>query len=392
MSPILPTRTSARAFGLHVLLPLAAAFATATSGPAGAQDTTGDVAGPKNPVLQSVLDSARTALDAPGAVAAVLLPDGTAWAGATGFAAPDAPTTPDTPFELGSITKTYTAAVALSLVSDGTLALDDRLSGWYPEIPGADRITVRQLLNHTHGLHDPMQEPDFVPAVLQNPARTWTLDDHLARMGDSTFAPGEGWAYSNIGFHLLGAILERESGVPLADLFRSRLLDPLALEDTWFAASGPDPRTAAAAFIDVTGDGDPDPISLMMPWTAFRSSAGAAGAMVATASDTARWLHLLHAGAVLSTAEWNQMTAWVDRPDGNLYGLGLLRLEREQGPLVGHKGNSAGYSAGAFHDPASGITVAVLTNAHAVDVTEMVVALLQAAAEGLSPPSPDDDR
>lgn len=73
------------------------------------------------------------------------------------------------------------------------------------------------------------------------------------------------------------------------------------------------------------------------------------------------------------------MTAWVDRPDGNRYGLGLLRIEGGDTPLIGHKGNSAGYSASVFHDPASGITVAILTNAHAVDVTPIGYSLLEAA-------------
>lgn len=330
--------------------------------------------------LQTALDSARTALDAPGATAAVIFPDGTLWSGASGIAAPDAPATPDTPFELGSITKTYTATLVLQLVADGTLALDAPLARWYPDVPGADRITVRQLLNHTHGLHDPMQEPDFVPAILQNPVRVWTVDDHLSRMGDPGFQPGEGWAYSNIGFHLLGAIVGKATGSTLSDLFEHRLLEPIGLEDTWYAASHPDRRPLAAAFIDVTGDGTPDPVSLMMPWTAFRSSAGAAGAMVATAPDAARWLHALATSEVLEGEEWSQMTSWIDRPDGNRYGLGLLRLELEEGPLVGHKGNSAGYSAGAFHDPASGITVAVLTNAHATDVTSAILALFEIAS------------
>jgi D-alanyl-D-alanine carboxypeptidase len=329
--------------------------------------------------FQAVLDPMTASLGAPGASAAVILPDGTVWTGVSGIRAPGFPTDPVTPFELGSVTKTYTAALALRLVADGVIALDDPLSRWHPDLPGAERITVRQLLNHTHGLHDPMQEPDFVPAVLQNPVRVWTLDDLLERMGEPEFPPGEGWAYSNIGFHLVGSILERETNEALGALFRVRLLGPLGLADTWYVAHEGPGRPMAEAFIDITGDGSPAPVSLMMPWTAFRSSAGPAGAMVATASDAARWLHALVGGGVLAEEEWAGMTAWVDRPDGNRYGLGLLRLEGKNGALIGHKGNSAGYSASAFHDPGTGITVVVLTNAHATDVTPAVLALLRAA-------------
>jgi len=82
------------------------------------------------------------------------------------------------------------------------------------------------------------------------------------------------------------------------------------------------------------------------------------------------------------------MTNWTDRPDGYRYGLGLLQIDAGSGDpgqrrsLIGHKGNSAGFSASAFHDPASGTTVVVLTNAHATDVTPAVEALMRVADEG----------
>ncbi len=332
--------------------------------------------------LQPVLDSARAALGAPGATAAVLCADGTLWSGASGIGRPGAPASVRTAFELGSVTKTYTAALVLRLVAEGRLSLEDRLARWYPEIPGAEEITLERLLNHTHGLHDPVQEEDFVPSVLQDPSRVWTADDLLARMRDPYFAPGAGWRYSNTGFHLVERIVERVGSSPLSLLLRERLLEPLELEATWYGGVDSIGAPLAAAFIDVNEDGSPEPVSLVMPWTAFRTSAGAAGAVIATALDAARWVHALVTGGVLEEPEWRRMTAWVDRPDGNRYGLGLLRLEREEGPLLGHKGNSAGYSASVFHAPADGTTAAVLTNAHATDVTPAVVALVEAAGAG----------
>jgi D-alanyl-D-alanine carboxypeptidase len=307
-----------------------------------------------------------------------MFPDGTLWAGASGTASPNRPVTSETAFELASVSKTYTAGTVLKLVAEGLLDLDDRLARWYPDLPGADGITVERLLNHTHGLHDPLQDPDYVPAVLQAPGKAWTLDDVLARMGSPHFAPGEEWRYSNTGFHLLGGIVEAVTGSAFEDVLRTHLLDPLGLGSTWYGAPDPEGVTVAAAYIDPAGSGSPQPVSLLMPWTAFRTSAGPAGAVIATASDAARWLHALATGAVLGESEWRRMTSWVDRPDGNGYGLGLLRLEQEGRPLIGHKGNSAGYSASVFHDPAVGVTVAVLTNAHGVDVTPVVVSLLEA--------------
>jgi D-alanyl-D-alanine carboxypeptidase len=334
----------------------------------------------QDPSLQVVLDSARASLGIPGAAAAVVFADGSMWEGASGLARPGAPVRPTTAFELGSVSKVYTATTVLTLVAEGRLGLEDRLARWLPDLPGSGSITLAQLLNHTHGLHDPLQEPDFVPAVLGNPSKMWTLDDVVTRMRGPHFEPGAEWRYSNTGFHILGAIIEAVTDSTFADVLSARILDPLDLADTWYGPHDPDGRAVAAAYIDPSDSGVPQPVSLMMPWTAFRTSAGPAGAVVSTATDAARFLHELATGSILGEAEWNRMTCWVDRPDGHRYGAGLLRIEHEGGPLLGHKGNSAGYSASAFHDPSRGITAVVLTNAHAVDVTPIVTALLQTAA------------
>jgi D-alanyl-D-alanine carboxypeptidase len=329
--------------------------------------------------LQDVLDSATASLHVPGAAAAVVFADGTTWAGASGLAAPGTPVSPGTAFELGSISKVYTATIILHLVAEGRLELDCRFGKWLPGLPGSESITLAQLLNHTHGLHDPLQEPDFVPTVLRDPAREWTLEDVVARMRTPYFEPGADWRYSNTGFHILGAIVEAVTDSTFADVLRARVLEPLELADTWYGPVDPVGTSLAAAYIDPSGSGVPQPVSLMMPWTAFRTAAGPAGAVISTASDAARFLHELVTGSVLREAGWNRMTSWVDRPDGHKYGAGLLRVEHDGRPLLGHKGNSAGYSASAFHDQERGITAVVLTNAHAVDVTPIVTALLRTA-------------
>jgi len=319
--------------------------------------------------------------------AAVVFADGTAWEGAAGFAGPGSPATVATAFELGSVTKMYTGALVLSLAAEGRLRLEDPLARWFPEVPGAEAITVRHLLNHTHGLHDPLQEPDFVPSVLAEPTRSWTLEDVLARMGEPHFEPGDGWRYSNTGFHLLGAIVEEITTSSFGAALRACLLNSPGLGSTWYGAEDPEDLPVAAAYIDPSGSGEPQPVSLFMPWTAFRTSAGPAGAVVAKAGDAARFLHRLATGSLLTRESWDEMTSWVDRPDGHRYGLGLLRIEEEGRLLLGHKGNSAGYSASVFHDTSTGITVAVLTNGHAVDVTPIAIGLLDAAAaQGQSDP------
>lgn len=329
--------------------------------------------------LQFVLDSARTSMEIPGAAACVIFTDSSMWEGVSGLARPGSPVNVSTAFELGSVSKIYTANTVLKLMEEDRLNLEDRLYTWFPNIPNSGSITITQLLNHTHGLHDPLQEPDFVPAIMEDPTKMWTLDDLISRMQDPYFEPGAGWHYSNIGFHILGAIIEAVTDSTFNEVLSARVLKPLKLDNTWYGSQNPEGKDLAAAYIDPLGSGDPKPVSLLMPWTAFRTSAGPAGAVVSTATDAARFLHGLMTGSVLEEAEWNRMTNWVDRPDGYRYGAGLLQIKNEGKFLLGHKGNSAGYSASAFHDQSLGITVIVLTNGHAVDVTPIVTTLLRIA-------------
>ncbi|WP_373492949.1 serine hydrolase domain-containing protein [Aquiflexum sp.] len=327
--------------------------------------------------LQVVLDSARTSMEITGAAACVIFKDSSMWQGVSGLARPGSSVSTNTAFELGSISKIYTATTVLKLVAEGRLNLDDRLYTWFPNLPSSESNTITQLLNHTHGLHDPLQESDFVPAIMGTPTKIWTLDDLLTKMKDPYFEPGAGWHYSNTGFHILGAIIEAVTDSTFSDVLSTQVLKSLKLDNTWYGAHDPVGKELAVAYIDPFGSGDLKPVSLMMPWTAFRTSAGPAGAVVSTASDAAQFLHGLMTGSVLEEAEWNRMTNWVDRPDGYKYGAGLLHIKNEGRFLLGHKGNSAGYSASAFHDQSQGVTIVVLTNAHAVDVTPIVTTLLQ---------------
>jgi D-alanyl-D-alanine carboxypeptidase len=333
--------------------------------------------------LQATLDSARTRLGARGAAAALVTVDGRVWTGASGEAARGVPLTPETPFEIGSVTKTYTAAVLLRLTERGLLELDRPVSAWVPGAPRGDSVTLRQLLSHTAGVPDHMQAPATIPMLIGDPARRWAPHELLdIAAGEPAFAPGAGWAYSSTGFVVAGLAAEAAAGRPFHELLRE-VLDELGLEGTFLAPQEGVPESRAHAFLDVNGDGTPEDLSALLPPDAFLTAAWVAGALVAPAIEVARWTHALHTGGVLSAASYDEMTRLVERPDGRRYGLGLLVEERADGSRrLGHKGNSTGYSAVTWHVPAAGVTVAVLTNAHAVDVAPAAEALLTALSAG----------
>ena len=141
-----------------------------------------------------------------------------------------APVTPDTGFRLASVSKQFTAAAILLLAEDGKLTLDDSVRRWLPSLPATtDKVTLKQLLDHTGGLID---YEDLIP-----PEQTAQLDDQdVLRMLSATprsyFAPGSAYRYSNTGYVLLGLVVEKASGKTLQDFLAQRIFKPLHMDHT----------------------------------------------------------------------------------------------------------------------------------------------------------------
>ena len=185
------------------------------------------------PWLQNAIDSQRVAWKVPGVSAAVILGDGSRWAGVSGRSSvvPDQSVAPATSFVVGSITKTFVASLILELRDDGLLALDDPLSLWLPDYPNSAGITLRQLLSHTSGVFDYFAHPDYPEAVFSDPSRSWAPEEILATFPHAPyFAPGTGYRYSNTNFVLLGLVAEAAGGAPIGQQLRTRFWQPLGLE------------------------------------------------------------------------------------------------------------------------------------------------------------------
>jgi D-alanyl-D-alanine carboxypeptidase len=338
-----------------------------------------DVEPDRHARLAAVLDSLRSASGATGMSAAVILPDETMWAGASGEAWSGMPATPETMFDIGSITKSYTAALVLRLAAEGRLSLHDSIGKWVPELVAGGAATVRDLLQQTSGIADYASHPDFLAAIRAGIAGPWAPADNLRYVGAPRFPPGERWEYSNTNFLLLGLAAQRAAGRPYAELLRTRLLDSLGLTSTYVAGDDVIPPMRAHAYLDFTGDGLPDDLSALVPDPAFTRGAGGAGAIVATAADLARFARAYYAGAIVPPALRQPFAGRVERGDGWRYGFGLIEAPDDSGVLLGHLGNTAGQSAGVWHDPESNITVALLSNLHAVRLDAPVRRLLEAA-------------
>ncbi|MCP3801368.1 beta-lactamase family protein [Allokutzneria sp. A3M-2-11 16] len=265
-------------------------------------------------------------------------------------------------FRVGSSTKTVMATLVLQLVAEGELALADPVEKWLPgEVPGGKAITVRMLLNHTSGLADYTADPAVVPSIVGKGRRGWTSAELLA-VGvkhDPLFAPGTKWDYSNTNYAAIGALLERVTGVSLADLVRDRIARPLNLAHTYYAADPawrgrhvrgyePDaehmPPGVPAEFRDFAGprrDGHVDVSGNDLSW------GGAAGAVVSTAWDLARFHTALMSGKLLPAAQLAEMRTTVpvlpEQPDGPGYGLGIQTGTTPCGTFWGHDAGIPGY-------------------------------------------------
>lgn len=338
--------------------------------------------------LQLELDRLRKKLAIPGVSVTIIFRDGTAWTGTSGFAdiVKNVPVAPDTGFALGSVSKTYTAALILALADEGRITLDTSARTYLPDATSLDaRITIRQLLDHTSGLDDYFLHPPIDKALQGKRSAAWTTEQTLKYVGKPYFPPGRGWHYSNTNYLYLGLIAERITGTTVAEALRTRFLDPNGLEATWYQAVEKAPIQVAHAYRFANAKASAKPIDLsdgtaVSPFTSVVTAAAAAGSMAATSADAAHWARLLYTGELLgpvTTAEMVAGAAGTARYEPRVpYGLGVQVVTIDGRPTVGHSGRLLGSRAVIRHLPMERTTIAVLTNQSRVDPGTIVSRLL----------------
>jgi D-alanyl-D-alanine carboxypeptidase len=344
------------------------------------------------PAIQAALtvrlDDLRATYGLPGVSAAILFADGSSWLHASGLAdvAGERPVTEETAFAVASISKTFLAALILTLVEDGKLGLEASVRTYLPSLPIDDAITVRQLLDHTSGLHDFFDALDIDDALLVDRVRVWTAQDALGYVGKPYFEPGRGWHYSNTNYLILGLLAEEIGGEPLADQLRARFFVPLGLDRTYYQGvenprgplalayrfSGPGPDLAPIPLTDGTG---------VVPFTSVVTAAGSAGSIASTAEDLVVWARKLYGGRVLTVASQSAMlddvaTTAPFKPSMP-YGLGVQAPTIDGRPTLGHSGRLLGSRAVVRWLSSEGIAVAVLTNQSRIDPNVLVRDLLR---------------
>ena len=345
--------------------------------------------------LQKTLDLVRSGGQYPGTSAAVVFPDGSIWTGVSGSAvlSPQAPVTTDTLFSIGSISKTFVAALIGRLAQAGTVGLDDPLAKYVADFPNAAKITLRQLLNHTSGIQDLFDAAGVSDAILAHPSAAWTSAQVLARIGKPYFAPGAGYHYSNTNFVLLGLVAEKATGQTVAALVRSMFLEPLGLTHTYLQTEETPQGPEAHGYMAPASKPRDNSAGTMLPFTAEATAVGFAGAYVSTAGDLGAWADALYRGNVLDQATLASMadvSPTVPYKPRLLYGygLGLEELTVAGQTAWGHKGWLDGFWSAMEYIPAYHVTVVVLTNANWADPIAACSTLSRTALTTSASPSP----
>jgi D-alanyl-D-alanine carboxypeptidase len=351
--------------------------------------------------LQKALDTARRSMVIPGVAATVILPDGRTWTGVAGdaVAATHLKVTPETPFAIASVTKTFTAALILRLAEKGRLTIDDRLARWLPDYPNAARITLRMLLQHTSGLADFFQNPKFDAAMNRAKRHAWLPDEVLPFVAAPAFPPGTGWGYSNTNYVLLGMVAERAGGAPWAEQVRREFIVPLGLASTYVQGIATPDIAAAHANVMFIGSGghilprDLSDGSGFVPFTAVATAAFSAGSIASTTGDMARWARALYGTDLLTPPSRRAMLTFdpnIEKYAALAYGLGVSRVKID-GRFVafGHTGALAGTRAAIRWLPKEQVSVAVAFNRDLFTgddvVRQLIAALYPRPKSGASP-------
>ncbi len=325
--------------------------------------------------LQQKLDEWHKAGKFPGATLGVVLANEGSFGLAVGYSDRSAKKLmrPDDRMLAGSTGKTFAAAVALQLVKEGKLGLDDKMEKhlgreeWFKRIPNAGDVTVRQLMNHTSGLVRYEFKDTFTNDLKKDPLREWTPEQRLAYLFDAEppFAAGKGWEYSDTNYIVIGMIIEKITGKSFFDEAERRLLRPLKLKDT-IPQKGLTMKGVVQGYAGANNPFGPKDemiskgkfvINPQLEWTG--------GGYASTSEDLARWAKMMYEGKAFDASLLPQMLDGVPAPmlgGDTKYGLGVIIRQTPAGVSYGHSGFFPGYMTDMMYFSEHKIAVAVQVN------------------------------
>jgi len=277
-------------------------------------------------------------------------------------------------FRIASCTKTFIATLTLMLHFEGELDLDDKITEYLPEsitnrIEYADQISIRQMLNHTSGIFNAGDNPEYWAALYGDPTKEWTDTEMLefALNHPANFEPGTGYAYSNTNYLLTGLILDQVLGHHHSVDVRSRILKPLGLSSTFYEQKEPfDREMLSHGYFDFDGDG------IAEDYYGLRIETGhAADGLVSTAGDLATFITALATKRDFPNTEYREQfmqelltiqPVASGEPGKVGTGPGIAEYDYGYGPGYGHSGGIPGYVSLMVYFAEHDVTFAITWN------------------------------
>jgi D-alanyl-D-alanine carboxypeptidase len=307
--------------------------------------------------LQGALDQTMKEYDVPGAAVGVWIPVEGAWTAAAGLAdiENEVPASTDMTWPLRSVTKSYTVTLILQLADERAIRLDDTIGTYVDGVTDGDKITLRQLAGMSSGNADYTND-DFLAEFGKDPSKIFTLDELNGFMlgKPEQFAPGAKRVYTNANTNLLGAVVEKATGRPYAEVLDERILEPLGQENTSYlldAGTWAQPHPVGYAPGESGPEVQPDNMSIFGP----------AGSMITTIEDGRVWGEVLATGALLKPETQTERRQGGPLDAGPPYDLYALGMGQTAG-WWGHNGEGLGFTAAVFHHPGTGATVVAFMN------------------------------
>ena len=312
--------------------------------------------------IDKIANDALAKSGVPSASVAVVRDGKLAYAKAYGHARldPETPATSAMRYSIGSISKEFTAAAILMLQQQGKLNLDDKIAKFFPDLTDADRITIRQILSHTSGYQDFWPQDYLMPMMKQSTTPGHIMDVWARKPLD--FPPGSQWQYSNTGYVIAGAIVEKVTGQIPFEFLQQHVFPQLGITDAYdtnvHALPDTDARGYSRFALGPLRPSQKEGVDWMF----------GAGELAMTASDLAKWDIAMIEQTLLQPASWRAMQTEVllDNGLGSGYGLGVFVGKMDGHRMISHDGEVMGFTAGNTIFPDDKVAVVVLTNQDAV--------------------------
>lgn len=254
-----------------------------------------------------------------------------------------------TTFQIGSVTKQFTATIVLKLAERGKLSLNDRLNKYFPEINSWDSITIHQLLNHSSGIYNYTDNGDFIQNKSSIPASRAEMLN-LFKDQPLQFRPGSQWAYSNSGYLLLGYIIEMITRKPYEKVVREMIFQPLGMTHSGFDFAHLKATNKSIGYFS---------IAARQKGTMVDSTVSfAAGAMYSTAEDMQKWHNALLNNSIIK----RQSLEKAFKPYQNNFGYGWVIENYEGKKAVYHNGSILGFTSNIYRIESDNTCIILLCN------------------------------